>query len=584
MPPQSPSIQSFFSSSPSKSISQAGASSPAKSLAGQLFPSPPSQLPSASSGIETGDGFTAEEIDAVLHPPSAQWTPTQGYEEADIGRLEPCPKFVTFIGRIVNFYDMVRPSKRPLAAKGCLKLMVADDTGALTVRLWYANTDYKVRLGQLVTIWTVHVSHGEQASLAPAAAPLFTSIFPERERSCHIMLHENSDNGTMCKKPYGWTSDTQSLPGLMTVKNFTDGGYDVNDCKVLVCVKSIGARKKFTNKAGFSSELMSIGVFDDTAEATLTLCGAVCSSASHWQPSHTILLISHPGWRIDRTTRLSLNGNTRIDVDPDMADALWLRALAQRLTKREHVNPPFPDGVFDTEAAETAAVRILYTLADIDEFARANPKERFMGYISVIVTELNLVLNYKRNMLMSTECCGMPLFANAVAATCRQCERLVPLRINPRIPFPPSQLGPLIDETAQIASGKLLLSDTAWHQLLGRTPAQFVADGIETLRLLEQRLLFVRLSLGFGWCLEGSSSSTALESIEDEDEDGEEAKDQLRGRKRKRLDVFHVREKERERDKEKGKESLESGNAVEKAMSGDGVGEVGRLCIWCVKM
>jgi hypothetical protein len=58
------------------------------------------------------------------------------------------------------------------------------------------------------------------------------------------MLHENSDNGTMCKKPYGWKSETQSLPGLMTVKNFTDGGYDVDDCKVLVCVKSIGARKK----------------------------------------------------------------------------------------------------------------------------------------------------------------------------------------------------------------------------------------------------------------------------------------------------------------------------------------------------
>jgi hypothetical protein len=89
--------------------------------------------------------------------------------------------------------------------------------------------------------------------------------------------------------------------------------------------------------------------------------------------------------------------------------------------------------VFDTEAAETAAVGILYTLSDIDEFARANPKERFMGYISVLITELNLVLNYKRNMLMSTECCGMPLFANAVAAKCRQCEKMVPLRINPKI-------------------------------------------------------------------------------------------------------------------------------------------------------
>lgn len=84
--------------------------------------------------------------------------------------------------------------------------------------------------------------------------------------------------------------------------------------------------------------------------------------------------------------KLSLNASTRVDVDPDMNDALWLRSLAQRLIKREHVNPPWPDGsesleslrvedhfadktalVFDTQAAETAPVRILYTLADIDE-------------------------------------------------------------------------------------------------------------------------------------------------------------------------------------------------------------------------
>jgi hypothetical protein len=68
-------------------------------------------------------------------------------------------------------------------------------------------------------------------------------MFPERERSCYIMFHENSDIGTMCKKPYGYM-ESQPLPGLITVKNFTDGGYDIDNCKLLVCVKSIGARKK----------------------------------------------------------------------------------------------------------------------------------------------------------------------------------------------------------------------------------------------------------------------------------------------------------------------------------------------------
>ncbi|KAF2112935.1 hypothetical protein BDV96DRAFT_497013 [Lophiotrema nucula] len=455
-----------------------------------------------------GDGFSSDEVEAVLNPPSAQWTPIHDYDEVHIGALEPGPKYLTFMGRVVNFYDQVKPSKRPEAAQGCLKIMIGDDTGAVTVRLWYANPDYETHLGQLVTVWTMHISHGEQSSLAPNAAPLFTSIFPERERSCHIVFHQNSDNGTMCKKPYR-CKDTQTIPGLMTLRNFTDGGYDVDYCKVLVCVKSIGARKKYTNKNGNTSELISMGVFDDTAEASLTLYGAVCGSTSHWQPSHTVLLISNPGWRIDRMAKLSLNANTRIDVDPDMADALWLRSLAQRLTKKEHINPPWPSEIFDTEEAETASVRILYTLADIDEFARANPKERFMGYISVLITELNIVTIFRRQMLMSTECCGIPLYANSTTGKCKQCDKHVPLRINPKI------IGPIIDETGQISSGKLIFSDTAWEQLLGRTPEQLVNTDLEVLRYLEQRLLFLRVSLGFG-C--------------------------------------------------------------------DGVGEVGRLCIWCVKM
>jgi hypothetical protein len=116
-----------------------------------------------------------------------------------------------------------------------------------------------------------------------------------------------------------------------------------------------------------------------------------------------------------------------------MADARYVRALAHRLTKKEHVNPPFPTDVFDIEAAEEAPVRVLYKLSEIDEFARRNPRETVMGYISVIVTEVHVVSNFKRNMLMSTECCGLPVFANAVKGTCRQCEKDTELRINPRI-------------------------------------------------------------------------------------------------------------------------------------------------------
>ena len=38
------------------------------------------------------------------------------------------------MGRIVNFYDQAMNSKMPQAAKGCLKIVVKDDTGAFGVR------------------------------------------------------------------------------------------------------------------------------------------------------------------------------------------------------------------------------------------------------------------------------------------------------------------------------------------------------------------------------------------------------------------------------------------------------------------
>lgn len=189
------------------------------------------------------------------------------------------------------------------------------------------------------------------------------------------------------------------------------------------------------NRNSTTSELITVGIFDNTADAQITLYAPLCDSAAAFHPSQTILLISNPGWRIEKTAKLSLNGNSRIDIDPDLSDAHRLRALARRLTKKEHVNPPFPN--VDVSDYATAPVRALFTLADIDEFARSNPREQLTCYISVIITELNIVTPFKRNMLMSNECCGIPIFANSVQIKCRQCDRNIYLRINPRIVRPP---------------------------------------------------------------------------------------------------------------------------------------------------
>ncbi|KAL8845854.1 MAG: hypothetical protein Q9198_011345 [Flavoplaca austrocitrina] len=128
-----------------------------------------------------------------------------------------------------------------------------------------------------------------------------------------------------------------------------------------------------TTKRGEVVDVVNVMIFDDTRDAILALYGRVAASAAYWKPSHTILLLSNPGSRSDKRPTLTLNSNTYADVDPCMEEADWLRAFAQRLTTREVVNVPFPEEVFDVHAAINADVRVLFSLAELDEYVRENP-------------------------------------------------------------------------------------------------------------------------------------------------------------------------------------------------------------------
>jgi len=119
------------------------------------FPPTPSSSPTK---VDQGsDGFTDEEVKDALRPkPAEPWQPPSDYVECDIRDLYPGPKAVTFMGRVCNLYDVVNTPKTPRSAKGCIKLCVKDDTGAITVRLWYADRMLPLRLGSLVSVWTNH--------------------------------------------------------------------------------------------------------------------------------------------------------------------------------------------------------------------------------------------------------------------------------------------------------------------------------------------------------------------------------------------------------------------------------------------
>ena len=138
-------------------------------------------------------------------------------------------------------------------------------------------------------------------------------------------------------------------------------------------------------KKGRLIEKMDVTVFDHTTEATLTLWGCVTPSASAWQASQTILLLTNAGLREGRRNTILIAGKTHVDVDPSAADATWLRDYVQRLTKPEHANLPFPENgtkvfkrennicinpstsVFDINTWVNAEQRMLFTLADIDD-------------------------------------------------------------------------------------------------------------------------------------------------------------------------------------------------------------------------
>lgn len=246
MAPQNVSIQSFFQPE-------------VPSVRNPQKPAIHQQLP------DTGDGFTPSEIEAATHPNLHRWQPRTAYQETNIGDLLAGPGCVVLMGRVVNFFDQATPSKMPQAAKGCLKVVVKDDTGAIDVssvwlcclppslkmlvhpfaqvKLWYSKVDYHLRLGLLVSIWTPHVSSAESSSLTLQVSSLVTSIFPERDNSCYFMVQEQSDEGVLCKTPFGYR-DGKDLDGLVTLRSFIDGGHEVAGVKILVCVKSIGMRKK----------------------------------------------------------------------------------------------------------------------------------------------------------------------------------------------------------------------------------------------------------------------------------------------------------------------------------------------------
>ena len=96
------------------------------------------------SQIDTSGGYSKEELEAALYPTLHTWKSRNEYEQSDISSLVPGPARKALQGRVVNFYQQLTLSKKPQAAKGCLKVLIKDDTGILMVRP-YVSRLWKIR-------------------------------------------------------------------------------------------------------------------------------------------------------------------------------------------------------------------------------------------------------------------------------------------------------------------------------------------------------------------------------------------------------------------------------------------------------
>ncbi|ESZ98210.1 hypothetical protein SBOR_1386 [Sclerotinia borealis F-4128] len=346
-----------------------------------------------------GDGFTEEELNEAMDPLTRKWNPSREYESVDVGALIP--------GRVVSFATVIGKSAKQPRAKGWHYAGVRGEGGVVSVKLYFANQLYPLKLGQLLSIWTAFISDTSKADGTSTAGIIAcANLFPGRNTSDHVMIHTHSGASDICRIPLGYKKD-EPLPGLMTLEGYLKGGYDgVVGVKLLVCVKSIGARKKIVKKDGGESDLIEVVLFDHTAEVKMKCWGDLIESVKEWLPGKTILLMSNPMHKLGFGGKgvVGFGRNTIMDVEPEFADANWLRRWARGLMRKESVGITFPNEVWGEEGVQEAIYgprTALFGLRDVEDWVREESRETFTGWISVVILEMDLLRIWKRNMLMS---------------------------------------------------------------------------------------------------------------------------------------------------------------------------------------
>ncbi|KAI0812113.1 hypothetical protein GGR55DRAFT_612914 [Xylaria sp. FL0064] len=459
-----------------------------------------------SNPAKVGDGFTASEVEAAVNPLPKPFRPSRQYDACPIAELQTGMHNYEIAGRLVNIST---PGEYYF-------LVVSDGTAAIAIKVYCNPSEYQPLLGQRVTIWATAISAGNQAEIGHIPfCSIASTIYPGRNGPTHIEFHvdeagSEEDNLLRCPLEASVKANDH-LPGLMTLKSFLSGGYEIGAGKIMVCMRSVGPRRNIASKrreAGLS--LVEVGIYDDTAHCVLKLWQEKTPSAKSWIPNKTVLLISQPSCNLNGGTNygaeIGIGYSSMVDVNPDFPEAVWLRNKIQDMARKESVIIPYPADSWHLELAMYGPHRTLYTLAELEDQVRnQNPATNFTGKLSVIVSEMNLVNHWRKSTTYYTECCGIPLYANKITAICKNCDSQQNLSLNPRL------LGAFLDESGMISGNKLVWNNDAWTQFLFGATTEGTAEqswqdiawfNTNALRDLEEQLLYSRATLTFGWSVE----------------------------------------------------------------------------------
>jgi hypothetical protein len=257
-------------------------------------------------------------------------------------------------------------------------------------------------LGQLVSVWATYVGEPSANQDAVPFVSTCTAVNPGPGSRQFLRLEpESSETFHLYRTPLDFQSASQSLQGLVTLDSFIKTGHD-NVCglRVLVCVRSVGARKRIRPQGRDNDiELQEVAVFDHTFSCILSLWETQTKSTASWIPDTTILLLTSPRWKpwnrpTDTTSQakgsIGIDQKTLVEVNPNFSDAAWLRKWAKDRTKKEAVGTDFPLQFWDVEDAMHGPIRTLYTIAEVEDYAREEPEWTFTGKLSLIILDTSM--------------------------------------------------------------------------------------------------------------------------------------------------------------------------------------------------